>query len=201
MPRHVPAIVIVISALGASVAFGQGRTVPAAPVTVQASASGGRINGIVRDEVGGLVGGVNVVAMGTSLAAVQTDGSGRFSLALPAGEYILRATLERNITLLRQSTADEQPLVLASVLPPQTRPPSSAPVAEGDHAHSDMAWRLRNLPRTVLRDDGTMPGATFERASSDFTPDRSFIAAPSHSCPSRQARASTCTRSPTRTCI
>ena len=102
---------------------------PAAPVTLQASASGGRINGIVRDEVGGLVGGVNVVAMGTSLAAVQTDGAGRFSLSLPASEYILRATrpgyvstyrepvrvlpsvpLERNITLLRQSTADEQPL-------------------------------------------------------------------------------------------
>ena len=194
MPRHVPAIVIVISALGASVAFGQVRSVPAAPVALQASASGGRINGVVRDEVGGLVGGVNVVAMGTSLAAVQTDGAGRFSLSLPAGEYILRATrpgyvstyrepvrvlpsvpIERNITLLRQSTADEQPLVLASFLPLQTRPSSATPVAEDDHAHSDMAWRLRNLPRTVLRDDGTTPGATFERASSDFTPDRSFI--------------------------
>lgn len=198
MARHVPALVVVISALGAVGAFAQTRGVPAAPVTVQASVTGGRITGVVRDDVGGLLGDVSVVAFGTTLASVRSDSAGRFSLALPAGEYILRATragyvstyrepvrvlgsvpIERNITLLRQSSAEEQQLVLASLLP-QGRPASAGGTAAspspGDHAHSEMAWRLRNLPRTVLRDEGGAAVAqAFDRRPADFRADRSFF--------------------------
>ncbi len=74
-------------------------------------------------------------------------------MALPAGDYILRAaregyvstyrepvrvqssvSLERVITLFRQSEA------VAAANPPDS------------HAHTDLAWQLRHLPRSVLRD-------------------------------------------------
>src|SRR5689334_22027689 len=61
------------------------------PVLQQASISSGTLLGKVRDDAGSAVSGVVVVAMGTSVLAARTDVAGRFSLALPAGEYILRA--------------------------------------------------------------------------------------------------------------
>ncbi len=167
MPRHIPVTVAWLSSLllAAGANAQQPRRAPM-PVSQQASAAGGHIRGIVRDDVGTAVGGVMVVAMGTTLAAAKSDLAGHYNLALPPGEYILRAArdgyvstyrepvrmqtsadLERNIMLVRQGASTDK----ASLVQPA---PGSAAAKDADHAHDEAAWRLRYLPRTALRDVG-----------------------------------------------
>ena len=173
MPRHIPVTVawlpIVLVATGASAQ--QPRRAPT-PVSQQASAAGGHIRGIVRDDLGSVVGGVMVVAMGTTLAAAKSDMTGRYNLALPPGEYILRAArdgyvstyrepirmqtsveLERNITLTRQGASTEKAGLV------QTPSGGASAAKDADHAHDEAAWRLRYLPRTALRDIGAATDA------------------------------------------
>ncbi len=148
------------------------------PVFVRASTAGGNIHGVVRDEAGQLVGGVSVIAMGTTMAAAESDRLGHFLLALPPGEYILRASrdgylstfrepvrispsalLERNITLVRLwgvPLASETAAVIDQ---------TAGGAAPGDHSHEDLAWRLRHLRRAVLRDEG--PARSGDPASGD----------------------------------
>ena len=126
----------------------------------------GLVQGTVLDERGALVRGAAVIALGPSLVADVSDSQGRFSLSLPAGDYVLRAALsgyvsanrqalrvranavvERRITLLRAPAA-------ATVADVEPVAPAALPVdtdRQGD-SHSPLAWRLRHLPRTVLRD-------------------------------------------------
>ena len=179
MPRHVPVSIALLSSLLVTTSvFAQQRGRTPAPVSQQASAAGGHIRGIVRDDIGSAVGGVMVVAMGTTLASVKSDSTGRYALALPPGEYILRAArdgyvstfrepvrmqtsveLERNITLVRQGVT-ARPAMLAGVgdFPSLLQLPGSASTSatgkDADHAHDEAAWRLRYLPRTALRDVG-----------------------------------------------
>lgn len=186
MPRYLPtAALAAFTLLGATGAFAQQRSMPPPVLVKQASAAGGRIQGVVRDDLGKVVGGANIVALGTTLAAARSDVRGKFLLMLPAGEYILRATrdgyvstyrepvrvqtsvsLERNITLIRQSQLEAAAVGTIPVLAEDT-----------EHAHSDAAWWLRHLPRTVLR-DGTEAGAGIVddgRANSEFAPNTSFF--------------------------
>jgi hypothetical protein len=184
MPRHVPVSIALLSSLLVTtsvLAQQRGRT--PAPVSQQASAVGGHIRGIVRDDIGSAVGGVMVVAMGTTLATAKSESTGRYALALPPGEYILRAArdgyvstfrepvrmqtsveLERNITLVRQG-ATTRPAMLAGVgdLPSLLQLPAAASTSatgkDADHAHDEAAWRLRYLPRTALRDVGASTDA------------------------------------------
>lgn len=150
------------------------QTAAPAPLAVRTSAAPvSGIVGIVTDGSGSAIDGASVLAMGTTLALARTDERGRFSLRLPPGPYVLRATrdgyistfreavhvgsdstLTRTITLIRADHADPA-LVLAS-----TRQPA-APAGSGDAetdataetvAPSETAWRLRHLPRTALRD-------------------------------------------------
>ena len=182
MPRHVPVSIALLSSLLVTTSvFAQQRGRTPAPVSQQASAAGGHIRGIVRDDIGSAVGGVMVVAMGTTLASVKSDSTGRYALALPPGEYIQRAArdgyvstfrepvrmqtsveLERNITLVRQGATTRQ-VMLAGVgdLPSLLQLPASASTSatgkDADHAHDEAGWRLRYLPRPALRD--VAPGA------------------------------------------
>ena len=143
------------------------------PLAVHASTTSGRIQGVVRDDVGRGVSGVSVLAMGTTLALVRSDSQGHFALSLPAGDYILRATregyvstyreavrvhtstlLERNITLLRQGvrTAERSIMTASLTRTAPVEPEQIAPAGSTDHSHSEAAWRLRHLPRSILRD-------------------------------------------------
>ena len=62
------------------------------PVAVQASASRGRVSGVVLDDAGAAVGGVEYPRhRGRRWLAARTDSRGRFALVLPVGEYLLRA--------------------------------------------------------------------------------------------------------------
>ena len=168
MPRHTSiSLALVFSLVATSVLAQQPGRVPA-PIAQQASAAGGHIRGIVRDDVGSLLGGVMIVALGTTLASATTDHTGRYSLALPPGEYILRATrsgyvstyrepirmqtsveIERNITLVRAGVPANTVGQSGAVQPATTN--------GADHSHDEAAWRLRYLPRTALRD--VAPGA------------------------------------------
>jgi len=181
MPRHLSVFVaITFTVLTVDHVSAQSPPMgrPADPIAIQAAALGGRIHGVVRDDVGRGVGDASVLAMGRTLALARSDAQGHFALALPAGDYILRATrdgyvstyreavrvqtsaqLERNITLLRQGVRTiERTVATASVGGAIALPPDEAEiVAAGDHSHSEAAWRLRHLPRSVLR-DGSGPG-------------------------------------------
>jgi hypothetical protein len=195
MPRHLPVLVaIAVTLLPADPVSAQSTSAsqPGGPLAVQASRMGGRIHGVVRDDVGRGVGGVSILAMGTTLALARSDSRGHFALAVPAGDYILRAAregyvstyreavrvnmsaeLERNITLLRQGVrTPERSVLTAGVV--GTVPGGIEQIAAAsatDHSHTEAAWRLRHLPRSVLR-DGMSP---IDPSAGTFRPGRSIL--------------------------
>src|SRR6476469_5494857 len=67
----------------------------APPLRAQTTQRGGTITGVVRDESGGVLPGVMVVATAAGAAAgsVVTSGEGRYSLPVPAGIYVVAAEL------------------------------------------------------------------------------------------------------------
>jgi hypothetical protein len=137
-----------------------------------ASLSSGKVRGLVRDDRGQAVGGVQISALGTSkMAQITTsDASGRFSLSLPPGEYVLRAhrdgyvtsfresvrvrpssAIEKNVTVMRESGPASRPVMVAGVNAPGRVTPATPIAGESEHPHDEMAWRMRQLKRPVLR--------------------------------------------------
>ena len=153
---------------GAAVEASAQTLTPAAWVaTREASTVAGRFQGLVHDEAGLGVGGASIFAAGSSVAIATTDVTGRFHLDLPPGPYLVRAeragyvstyrevvnvrayaSLERRIRLVKAEDAAVQPA-----------PGAPAPVtpADAEVGRGAVAWRLRHLTRTVLRD--TSPAA------------------------------------------
>ena len=154
---------------------GKAESISRTPLT------GGSIRGIVSDEHGGPVRGALVSAIGVMMASAVTDQSGRFAIdALPAGEYMVRAHLTgfaasrreavrvtgtvTNIPQLQMRRLDQvtgtsgektlpsRPIVAAGFQLPQAES-TAGESAEGDHPHSELAWRLRHLKRSVLKDE------------------------------------------------
>jgi hypothetical protein len=187
----------------AVLAQGRARVVPVAWHTESADA---QIQGLVKDDAGSAITGASVLAMGETLAMVRTDERGRFTLRVPPGDYVLRATREgyvsryrepvritagepvtRVITLTRTSaaTTSTTPLQLAgmSAAPaaPETASPEPAaaadPSASSDASHSEASWRLRHLPRTVLRDESPIAVAWDDDAASWSSSLRESVAA------------------------
>ena len=147
---------------------------PKKPEWQQASLTSGKVQGVVRDDRGQVVGGVSISAVGTTTAVAFSDANGRFMLPLPSGEYLLRAhrdgyasayrdlvmvragtSTERTITVTRQATAipTSRPVMVAGV-PGGSLVPASA--VDPEHPHDETAWRLRHLARPVLRDTGAV---------------------------------------------
>jgi hypothetical protein len=198
MPRYVATLVGLSSILlcGAGLASAQTRDARPQLDSRESGVRVGRIHGVVRDEVGATVAGASVVAMGVAPLPVsaRSDASGRFTLALAPGEYILRASrqgyisnyrepiriqlstqLERNIVLIH---ADRQTrLILAgSVFAGDAADPETIDDSleePADHPHDEAAWRLRHLPPTALRDVAI--ARADERTSSSFRPRLSFV--------------------------
>ena len=152
--------------------------VPPATTTVAA----GSIRGIVSDERGGPVRGALVSAIGVTMASAVTDQGGRFSIeSLPAGEYVVRAHLAGFTASRRESvrvagnvvvpqlqvkrldhvagtsgekTLPSRPIVAAGFTLPQAADSETADAADKDgHSHSELAWRLRHLKRTILKNE------------------------------------------------
>jgi len=149
-------------------------------VSRMAAVLSAELTGVVRDRNGKPIAGVVVSAMGAESAFAVSDRDGRFTFrTLPAGPYVVRAHLQGylparprvmqvstavhadfTITLVKQSEAADAPPVLAAGLgaidEPVAEPESAQPAT---HEHDELAWRLRHLKRSVLKDEGeAVPG-------------------------------------------
>jgi hypothetical protein len=135
----------------------------------------GSIEGVVTDDRGGPLSGAMVSALGAATLMATTDARGRFVIQpLPSGEYQLRVHLPGFVTSRRDgvrvnaaTTADVSKIQLhrTAAEPIQARPILTAGVAvpSGDNPkgettdnHSDVAWFLRHLKRSVLKQDGSV---------------------------------------------
>jgi hypothetical protein len=199
-------LVIITGGLSSAV-YAQQRTPGAPEFRPVSAIVGGTINGIVSDERGGPLSGALVSALGAATAMAVTDANGRFSIQrLPAGDYTLRAHLAGFVASRRDNVrvgttgsalyrlqlhrldvpvattgtgADaltSRPILAAGFGLPAVEMPDAA-AAEDDHSHSETAWRLRHLPRSILKDsansvlfaddeEGMADDALFARAAS-----------------------------------
>ncbi|MGE5359930.1 MAG: TonB-dependent receptor [Bacteroidales bacterium] len=181
-------------------ASGQTRGVPArGEVTLRpiASTMQGSVDGIVMDDAGLPVAGATVSALGATSALAITDRSGRFALAnLSPGPYLLRAHVNGYIPSRRQfvevRAAATTNVAVAMRRTDRTRV-MAAGVAGSDAGednqplddHSEVAWRLRHLPRGVLKDADTADGIV----GSDTSRDKSNGFARAVGSPARAASA------------
>jgi hypothetical protein len=156
----------------------------------QARVSFGSIQGIVIDDRGGPLAGAMVSALGPLPAMATTDARGRFVIqALPSGEYVLRvhlpgfastrrdgvrvgpaASVIDNIQMRRLD--DGTPLATRPILTAGVALPSGDnPTADEGDNHSETAWRLRHIKRSVLKQDGDVVSiADAARGVSDAQP-------------------------------
>ena len=163
-------LVIVAGLSSPATSLAQGAPV-SAPSTVRqlASVTPAELRGVVIDERAQPLAGAVISALGGASAFAVTDRSGRFTLRdLPAGPYLVRAHLQGyasardrivqvstatrdiSISLTRVVTKDDQPSVLQAGVGAVDES-SSVGDDEVDHP-SDIAWRLRHLRRSVLKD-------------------------------------------------
>lgn len=176
----------------ASVLYAQTPTIApdAASVVRVASAASGSIYGAVIDERGAPVEGAVVSALGGATAFAVTDGAGQYRLSdLPAGPYVVRVHRDgysgprsslvnvrasqkapSSFTLRRTDTAAPASVQSAGVsVPDATASPRD---------DSPLAWRLRRLTRSVLKEDtgAVDPGldATWSDASTPGFLTRAF---------------------------
>ena len=179
------------------------QTAAKAPQATVASAGPGSIRGLVLDTQSKPLVGAMISALGSSVAFALSGRDGRFVLeSLPPGAYTLRVHLDgyapsqRQMVDVRASApavvsvalralgvtagASGGPTMLAAgVLPLDGAGGGDASASpDDDHSHSDTAWRLRHLTRSVLKntdnpfiitDEGVAPvpdsaGSFFGRA-------------------------------------
>jgi len=144
------------------------QTAPQLPVPIsrQAALTEGSVRGLVRDDLGRAVGGVNVIALGTTLGMAKSDGY--LSTYREPIRVQTSALIERNITLVRLGVA-------ALALPPSIND-LLIPDKDDDGNHTEAAWRLRHLTRSVLRDITAANAAgEYRRNTSSFTPSTSVV--------------------------
>lgn len=158
--------------------------------TQQARLSLGTIQGLVSDESGGPLAGALVSALGATSAMATTDARGRFVIRpLAAGDYVLRVHLAGfmagrrdgvrvgpaavEVPKIQMRRLDEggaaalpaRPILTAGVTVPSGENPTA-----GDN-HSETAWRLRHIKRSVLKQDGDVVSiADAARGVSDAGP-------------------------------
>ena len=165
---------VIVCAAAPSIARAQQGTshIPQ-PATQLAAASDGELRGIVYDDQGQPLAGAVVSALGATSAFAVTDRDGRVVFrALPAGPFLVRAHLQGYLPArgrivavnaggrttwtiaLTRSGSDQTPAVLAAGVggADVAAPAPDAPV---EHEHGEVAWRLRHLKRSVLKDEGT----------------------------------------------
>src|SRR5688572_3494815 len=169
MPGRVVVLLSVAALFGQVMpALAQSESGGSRPRAVAPSATG-IIQGTIRDEAGAAIGGAVVLALGPSLSSATSDVLGRFVLALAPGEYVLRATREgyqstyREAIRIHTSATIERDIRLTRHrLLADGRPASTGDASAGP---TEAAWRLRQLPPSVLRDRGGAPGESDPRPS------------------------------------
>lgn len=138
----------------------------------------GELRGIVEDDQGQPIAGAVVSAVGSTTMFAVSGADGRFTFRnLPAGPYLVRAHLEQylpargrlvqvtpdaknatTIALTRRADAKSTPTVLAGSVGASDEQPAQP--ADSEHDHDEVAWRLRHLKRSVLKDTGQAIDAT-----------------------------------------
>jgi hypothetical protein len=161
------------------------------------------LTGVVIDERGGPVRGAMVTVAGQTTATTVSDDHGRFAIEhLPPGEYMLRAHLagftasprklvrvggtvgDHHLQVRRiegtpgttGETVPSRPIIAAGFdLPKVEAEPDPSAAAGEDHPHTEIAWRLRHLRRSILKNTSPAtalfeaedpPGSRFGRATS-----------------------------------
>jgi hypothetical protein len=145
------------------------------PVLQQSRLTLGSIQGVVSDERGGPLSGALVSALGgVTSAMASTDVHGRFVIQpLAAGDYVLRVRLAGFVSSRREGvrvgpalvevakiqmhrmTGDAEPLSARPILTAGvTLPMGDNPAASDGDNHTETAWRLRHIKRSVLKQDG-----------------------------------------------
>jgi outer membrane receptor protein involved in Fe transport len=129
------------------------------------------LNGVVKDELGKPLSGAVVSALGSTSAFAISNENGQFTLRnLPAGPYLVRAHLQNylpsrgrviqvsadgrttsTIELTRRPSDATDAAVLAAGVGVVSQP-APTPEAEERHEHDEVAWRLRHLKRSVLKE-------------------------------------------------
>ena len=131
----------------------------------------GELRGVVQDAGGATLPGAVVSALGSITAFAVSDGEGRFVFRnLPYGPYLLRAHLQgylpararvvqvnasrTNWTLaLSRTDGAGSPSVLAAGIGGGEDVAPAPDTAGEDHDHDEVAWRLRHLKRSVLKEE------------------------------------------------
>jgi TonB dependent receptor/Carboxypeptidase regulatory-like domain len=146
------------------------------PVFQQSRLTLGSIQGVVSDERGGPLSGALVSALGgVTSAMATTDIHGRFVIQpLAAGDYVLRVRLAGFVSSRREgvrvgpavievakiqmyrvtATADGTSLTARPILTAGVTIPGDNPTPPEADNHTETAWRLRHIKRSVLKQDG-----------------------------------------------
>ena len=164
------------------------------PVSQQAKLMLGGIQGVVVDDHGGPLAGAMVSALGITAAMTTTDARGRFLIeALPSGQYVLRINHTGYVSTRREgirvgtANADVERIQMRRAGAPPSAddalvahpilaagmaalPPADNPAAGDGDNHSDTAWRLRHIKRSVLKDEGSAT-AIADAAADEPIPD------------------------------
>jgi hypothetical protein len=163
-----PTAVMCVAAMAAP-AFAQVRA--PRPVAQIVAAPHAELRGIVLDEQGRPLAGAVASALGSTTAYAVSDADGQFRFrTLPYGPYLLRVHLRgyapapsrliqvnrdtppvTSIVLERRADSDAPVPVLAAGVGPADGATGTDGGTE-THDHGEVAWRLRHLKRSVLKD-------------------------------------------------
>ena len=161
---------------GSTPASASGPTGPGAPAsngingTHSLSPLTAVLSGVVHDERGRPLSGVEVSVQGPGAASVRSDAEGRFTFRnLIPGPYLLRAHRDgylpartrvvrlqagerhsSQLSLAVRQDAAAVPAVLTAGMGQAESSPE--PALAGTHEHDEVAWRLRRVKRSVLKD-------------------------------------------------
>ncbi len=161
-------------------------------ITQIATATTGSISGVVLDERGRPLDGVVVSALGTSSAFVVSDRLGQFTLRqLTPGPYLLRAHLQgylpaRNAMVnVRPSSRTVSSFTLHALGPAAAPRIAEAGVGGGTEVvaapsdtprdEGEVAWRLRHLKRSILKDATSYVTATSTPSHNWFLSDSLYV--------------------------
>ncbi|HET7697126.1 MAG TPA: TonB-dependent receptor [Vicinamibacterales bacterium] len=180
--------------VGATVgpAHAQSR-IPATPLRAsvqgqQARLMLGSIQGTVIDDRGGPVAGAMVSALGAATLMATTDARGRFVIQpLPSGEYQLRVhragfvstrrdrvrvnAAAADVDKIQMRRADDAPLAARTILAAGMSVPSGENPVPDDDNHSETAWRLRHIKRSVLKQESGVVSIADAARTSGFDGD------------------------------
>jgi hypothetical protein len=195
--RHLAVLALLAGLVCPATSFAQaGPSSSPNPARQFAALTSTELHGVVLDAHGQPLAGVVVSALGSTSAFAISDKGGRFTLRdLQSGPYLVRAHLQGYVSARARivqvtSSASDITLALTRVQDGSDRPrvlQAGVSGETGDDAQSDgattedtsvIAWRLRHMPRSVLKDvDAAVvpadnrgsfmggPGGVFSRAA------------------------------------